>query len=370
MRLVARFTDREQAIRFAQFLTSENIDNTLEAKAEGPSFEVWVTNEDQIDQALRYYEEFQKNPDDFQFQTTKVTIEKSEEEAPPPRRPSILFPGARGVGKVTLLLIIASAIIFLWGGIQVFQSGEGENSEMFFVISPVYAALMYDYPQAFAAYAELIEKHPLKEGQLSPEGAAALAKARQIPYWQGFYTEIVDYFQDRDKGWKPAGEMFEKISEGEVWRLFTPVILHGGILHIFFNVLWMLILSSQVERRLGWWRFSIFVLIAAILSNTAQYLMSGPLFFGLSGIVTALFGFIWIRQKIAPWEGYQLNKPTIWFLSIFIAAMVVLQLIAFGFELAGRPFIHLGIANTAHLVGVGSGIVMGRTRLFAIRERA
>ncbi len=367
MRLIARFSDREQAVSFAQFLTSEKIDNTLEADANARSFDVWVTNEDRVDEALTHYEKFQRDPNNARFRTTHITIEKVEEEKEPPKRPSLLLPGARGIGKVTLLLIIASAIIFLSGGIQVFQSSESEEADMFFVVSPVYSALMYDYPEAFAAYANLIEKYPLQEGKLSPDGVAALKKVRQIPYWHGFYTEVVDRAQNRDR--TPV-QMFEKIQEGELWRLFTPVLLHGGILHIFFNVLWMFILSAQVERRLGWFRFSIFVLIASILSNTAQYLMTGPLFFGLSGIVTALFGFIWMRQKIAPWEGYQLNKPTVWFLSIFIGAMVLLQLIAFGFELAGRPFIHLGIANTAHLVGVGCGILMGRFRLFSIRERA
>lgn len=26
------------------------------------------------------------------------------------------------------------------------------------------------------------------------------------------------------------------IQEGQVWRLLTPVLLHGGVLHIFMNV--------------------------------------------------------------------------------------------------------------------------------------
>jgi rhomboid protease GlpG len=377
MRLVARFKDREYAVRFAQYLSNEKIDNTLEVDADVPTFEVWAVNEDRIDDALSYYEAFQKNPDDKRFHTTKVTIEKLEdevarEEAEPPKRPrSLLFPGARGMGKVTLLLIVASAIIFLWGGIQVFQTSEGEKTDAFFVVSPIYAALLYDYPAAFKAYADLVKEYPPKEGQLSPEGVAALKQARQIPYWHGLYDEVLDYFKNSRDGWQPAGEMYEKIGEGEVWRLWTPVLLHGGILHIFFNVLWMLILSSQVESRLGWWRFSLFVLLAGILSNTSQYLMSGPLFFGLSGIVTALFGFIWMRQHVAPWEGYQLNKPTIWFLTVFILGMAVLQLIAFFFQLSGRSFFQLaGIANTAHIVGALSGALMGRFSLFAIRESA
>ena len=80
MRLIARFSDRDQAVSFAQFLTSKKIDNTLEADAEAPSFDVWVSNEDRIEEALTYYEEFQRNPNDARFRTTHVTIERLEEE--------------------------------------------------------------------------------------------------------------------------------------------------------------------------------------------------------------------------------------------------------------------------------------------------
>jgi GlpG protein len=96
--------------------------------------------------------------------------------------------------------------------------------------------------------------------------------------------------------------------------------------------------------------------------------MSGPLFFGLSGLVTALFGFIWMRQRLAPWEGYILSKPTIYFIAIFIFAMFMIQLVSFFLQITNQAALSAGIANTAHLVGLGIGALCGRLNLFAYRE--
>ena len=42
--------------------------------------------------------------------------------------------------------------------------------------------------------------------------------------------------------------LFEKIRQGELWRLFTPCILHRDFLHILFNMIWVWILVKQIEE--------------------------------------------------------------------------------------------------------------------------
>jgi murein DD-endopeptidase MepM/ murein hydrolase activator NlpD len=42
----------------------------------------------------------------------------------------------------------------------------------------------------------------------------------------------------------------EKISQGQVWRLFTPCLMHRDFLHILFNMVWVWLLAKQVEERM------------------------------------------------------------------------------------------------------------------------
>jgi GlpG protein len=180
-----------------------------------------------------------------------------------------------------------------------------------------------------------------------------LSEALSIPSWKG----ILNY-QDQN------GPLFEKIGKGEVWRLFTPCLLHGGILHILFNMAWVWILCKQIEIRMNRLKVLLMMIIIGVVSNVAQYLMSGPYFIGYSGIVVGLVGFIWMRQKIAPWEGYPLQKGTIIFILIFIGAMMGLELLSFFLKFFSIN-ISANIANTAHIVGGLIGILLARIPFFS-----
>jgi rhomboid protease GluP len=41
------------------------------------------------------------------------------------------------------------------------------------------------------------------------------------------------------------------LGQGELWRLVTAALMHGGLLHIAFNTYAMLIIGSAIERTLG-----------------------------------------------------------------------------------------------------------------------
>jgi len=123
-----------------------------------------------------------------------------------------------------------------------------------------------------------------------------------------------------------------------------------------------------MEPRLRFVRYVLFIVIVAIISNTAQYLMGGPYFLGFSGIITGMVGYIYVRQKIAPWEGYNVPNAVFYFIAIFILAMFFLQLVSFIMQIF-KPKLGFapGIANTAHIVGALTGIVLAKIPFFTWR---
>jgi GlpG protein len=128
---------------------------------------------------------------------------------------------------------------------------------------------------------------------------------------------------------------------------------------------WLWLLGKQIEGRLGKGKMVLFILITGVLANTAQYLMGGPDFLGFSGVIVGMVGFIWMRQKCAPWEGYPLQRSTILFIMVFVGAMLLLEVLAMTLEYFQVIQLSGGIANTAHIVGGVVGALLGRLRFFA-----
>ena len=136
-----------------------------------------------------------------------------------------------------------------------------------------------------------------------------------------------------------------RVFDGQVWRLITPVFLHGGLLHIAFNMLWLFQLGGLIEARFGTGRYLAFFIGAAIFSNLVQALFFPPsLFGGMSGVNYALFGYIWIKGRLEPRSGLALTQ--------FTVVLLVGWLVA-GFVVPG-----MGMANGCHLGGLIAGVVV------------
>jgi GlpG protein len=147
----------------------------------------------------------------------------------------------------------------------------------------------------------------------------------------------------------PLGEQLPNWSQvlgGEVWRLVTPIFLHFGFPHIVFNMWCWYVLASVVEIRRGTWRLALFVLVCAVLSNIAQYQLSWyPYFGGMSGVVYGLFGYIWMKSRFDTSAGMYMDPRNTF---IMIAWLFLCMTGVMG-----------NIANTAHVVGLLVGIVVG-----------
>ncbi len=137
----------------------------------------------------------------------------------------------------------------------------------------------------------------------------------------------------------------EEISNGEIWRLFTPAFIHFGIIHILFNMLWLYQLGSVIEQRQKTIRLAILVIIISVLSNISQYLWAGPMFGGMSGVVYGLLAYLWVQGKYNPMSGLGLDQST--------TVMMLVWFIICWLGLVGN------IANMAHTIGLASGALLG-----------
>ncbi len=138
-----------------------------------------------------------------------------------------------------------------------------------------------------------------------------------------------------------------EIRHGQWWRLITPMFLHFSIFHIVFNMLWTWELGRIVERQQGAWLLAILICAVSVVSNLAQYLVSGPLFGGMSGVIYGLFGYVWIQSLTNPRFRIRLNPVIIklmlgWFVLCWSGLL--------------EKFFGLAVANTAHSAGLASGI--------------
>ena len=75
----------------------------------------------------------------------------------------------------------------------------------------------------------------------------------------------------------------------EYWRLFTAMWLHGGLLHVAFNMYALYIGGSFLEVLAGKGKYLAIYLIAGVAGNVAVYLLAAPISVTI-GASTAIFG--------------------------------------------------------------------------------
>ncbi|KFI11575.1 rhomboid family intramembrane serine protease GlpG [Vibrio coralliilyticus] len=133
--------------------------------------------------------------------------------------------------------------------------------------------------------------------------------------------------------------------EWQLWRWVSHAVLHFSVVHIAFNLLWWWQLGGDIEQRLGAKKLLQLFVVSAALSGAGQYWVEGANFGGLSGVVYALVGYLWMLGYKAPQLGLNMPKSIIGFMLVWLVLGFV------------QPF--MAIANTAHLVGLISGVVFG-----------
>jgi membrane associated rhomboid family serine protease len=140
------------------------------------------------------------------------------------------------------------------------------------------------------------------------------------------------------------------------WQIVTYAFLHGGIGHLFFNMLGLWMFGSELERLWGAKRYAAFLLAGVLAAAAAQMIMTAitgsrvPTV-GASGGLFALllaFGMLFPNRVIMPlFPPIPMKART--FVIVFGALELVLGLVDHG-----------GVAHFAHLGGMVGGFLMIR----------
>ena len=129
---------------------------------------------------------------------------------------------------------------------------------------------------------------------------------------------------------------------GHWWTLITATYLHGGILHILFNMLWLRRTGRWVEELFGVSRFLIIYTFAGLVGSIASTLAGTSFFVGASGAIFGLFGALIY---------YGRNRGGTFGSAIF-RQIAILAVISFGLGLV-MPVVD----NWGHLGGLIGGVL-------------
>jgi len=128
------------------------------------------------------------------------------------------------------------------------------------------------------------------------------------------------------------------------WTLITAIYLHGGILHILFNMLWIRQLGPLVEGLFGTSRLILIFTISGVLGFVLSNYLGGSPTIGASGSIFGLLGALifYGRSRGGSFGKSLYSQFLIWAGVLFL----------FG-------FIYPGINNLAHLGGFIGGYLSG-----------
>lgn len=82
----------------------------------------------------------------------------------------------------------------------------------------------------------------------------------------------------------------DAIRAGQLWRFFTPMLLHGSIMHIGFNMYALYIFGIGLERRYGHGRFLLLYILGGFAGSVFSFLFSSANSIGASGAIFGLIG--------------------------------------------------------------------------------
>jgi GlpG protein len=294
MRLIGSIEGEQKATLFSDYLLVRGIENQVEQ--EGAQFEVWVLSDEQREEAATLFQQFIANPAAPEYAGAPQAARKLEAQLEQEAEAA----ADRTFNSQEVLRRVREVPVFV---------------TMLLLAISICVAVLSDF-----------------------------GKDREAI--QGWF--IAQFMQGGDY-YLPKG--MPEVMQGQVWRVITPIFIHGDFIHLFFNMYWLIYLGGMIERLKGHFYLLTLVLVSGALSNLAQYYIplpgfssGSPAFGGMSGVNYALFGYCWMKSKYDFASGISLHPST-------VAMMLIWFLICFSGIMP--------IANMAHTAGLVIGVIWG-----------
>ncbi len=297
MRRIGTLTDPELARRFADYLMTRSIECRVDVepmaspksggsgagKSESGkrdvSCDLWVRDETHIDQAREELAAFLDSPQDEKYKVggraDRIRKEREEEEKRKKRLQKKVQPRSPAAGAGQLM------------GVRIRQQS------IPVVISVIVLSVIASFSTGF--------------GRPAPSPVPGEPSVEESLFYGLSFVDWRDYLQSGE-------DPLASIRQGQVWRLITPMFLHGDTYHLAFNMLGIFFLGSVIERLQG----SVFMLALLLISQLAGGLLQialppaeelpellaglagSPFSIGASGAVYGVFGYLWIRPSLSP----------------------------------------------------------------------
>lgn len=167
---------------------------------------------------------------------------------------------------------------------------------------------------------------------------------------------------------RPVGVPLQPIPVSVYFTLLTSMFMHGSLMHLLGNMLYLWIFGDNLEDRLGHVRYLVFYLVCGLIASLSHVLMNAASYIpslGASGAISGVLG------------GYLLLFPrrrvTVIMVRILTQVPAVVAIgIWFLFQIiegyANRGAEGGGVAYAAHIGGFIAGLVL--IKIFALGRPA
>ncbi len=159
-----------------------------------------------------------------------------------------------------------------------------------------------------------------------------------------------------------GGLAYVNMSEG--YRFLTSMFLHGDILHLAGNMLFLWIFGCAVEGRLGYLKYGLVYLLSGLAGDALHLMLAGPAApeipaIGASGAIMGLLGAALFMFPFAPVTFFYTFLPfrvgtmdwPLWGAGLWYLGWDLFSALIFG---SGEG----GVANLAHLGGAAGGFAL------------
>ena len=328
MRMIGTVPGEAEAERFTAYLLTLKIDAYSEKSETSGEWLVWVEHDDLIDRGREELALFKAAPDDpkYAVESQAGRIRREKEAAAQRRQKNYTDVRTSWSGVQRFSTPVTVAMVGLCGILFLLAQGR----------TPL-AGRLYD--------AMLFEPARMNVSEdVDPEDTAALMAALGTP--RGVIVSATD-----------------GLRSGQLWRIWSPMFMHGNFMHILFNMMWLLSMGGRLEARKGPWVMLTVVLVGGLLAHVGQAAwmvqrlhgefgpitgpavdMIGLRFVGMSGVNYAIFGFLWIYGRLRPNDGLTLRPQDI---GLALGWLVLCM----------TPLIP-NVANAAHVMGLVAGVAM------------